>query len=281
LTIELLVHRPGNVLIPLDKDKSLVHTRALDVKQVRAFESKQGAGSTAFIGWLTLCQLVIGRMLTRSKFVLAVRVTEHGIHPTFHDVVGVYLNTLLIPATIGPEDAMVESISTTKTVVQGLSHSRLPSNKVKSEVMFVYHNADRVDAIELSTGKAFLQRADQLQLTSASSRFDPVVHCYSALGSGAHLKMEYRSSLFIQEPMEAMSRSINAALNDIVSCGNQIPCADISCLSPFDRARTIEWSTPYPLPESYYINSWHQQPIKCRKQWRYARLVICYLIVNS
>lgn len=77
-------------------------------------------------------------MMRSSKFALAVPVTERGMHPTFQDVVGVYLNTLLVPVTIGPEDAMAESMSTTQTVVQDLSHSRPPSNKVRPGVIFVF-----------------------------------------------------------------------------------------------------------------------------------------------
>jgi hypothetical protein len=90
--------------------------------------------------------------------------------------------------------------------------------------MFVYQDTDRVDAMELSTGKGFLRRAEQLQLPSVGSQFDLVVHCHPALGSGAaHLKMEYRSSLFRQESMETMPQSINAALNGSFSYRNQRP----------------------------------------------------------
>jgi hypothetical protein len=90
--------------------------------------------------------------------------------------------------------------------------------------MFVYHDTDRVDAMELSMGGGFLRRAEQLQLPSVGSWFDLVVHCHPALGSKAtHLKMEYRSSLFHHEFMETMSRSINAALNGSVSYRKQRP----------------------------------------------------------
>ncbi|KAJ4309002.1 hypothetical protein N0V84_011755 [Fusarium piperis] len=265
LMTELHVHRPTDALISFEKDTSLVYVQPLDASQVRSFESKQCAGSTPFIGWLTLCQVVLARMLRRSKFALAIPVTERGMDPAFQGVVGFCLNTLLIPVSLDPEDTVADSLSTTQrtfdtcvehslpleTVVQELNRSRAPNDKVRPQVMFVYHDPGRGDAMEPSSAKGFLRSAKQLQLASVGSRFDLVMHYCSKLGSDdAHIKIEYRRSLFSRELVATMARSIDAALGDLVAYGNQRACANINCLSSFDEARISEWSTPSPLPET-------------------------------
>ncbi|KPM37546.1 Linear gramicidin synthase subunit B [Neonectria ditissima] len=265
LMTELHVHRPADALISLEKDTSLVYVQPLDARRVRAFENKQCSRSTPFIAWLTLCQVVLARMLRRSKFALAIPLTERGMDPAFQDLVGFCLNTLLIPVFLDLEATVANSLSTTQrtfnacvehslpleTVVHELNRSRALNDKAGPEVMFVYHDPGREDAMEASSAKGFLGSAEQLQLASVGSRFDFVVHYCSKLGSDdAHLKIEYRRSLFSRELVATMARSIDAALGDMVAYGNQRACANINYLSPFDEARILEWSAPSPLPDT-------------------------------
>jgi amino acid adenylation domain-containing protein len=259
---ELHVHRPVETLTRLEEDESLIHVRTLDSKQVRLFEAKQCVGSTPFIGWLTLCQIVLARMTQRARFALAVPVTDRGMDPRFQDVVGFCLNTLLVPLELASEDTFESSLRSTRRmydacvegsfplamVFEALGNRRPATGNARLEVMFVYHDFD--GSVGMSgLPLRFLQDAEHLQLASVGHRFDLVVN-YSIMHTETpQLTFEYRQSLFNREFVEAMARSFEAALSDIVAHGNQKPYGQINCLSAIDEARILEWSAPPPLSE--------------------------------
>ena len=260
---EIQMHGPAKTLTKLENDESLVHIRNLDSKKVRCFEASECLGSTPFIGWLTLCQIVLARMTQKAKFLLAVPVTDRGMDPRFQDIVGFCLNTLLIPINVISEDTFESSLRSTQRkcdacvanslplemVVEALGKARPAAGKVWPELMFVYHDSDRsVESSESSL--RFLEDAEDIQLTSVASRFDLVVHYSKRDPEIPQLTFEYRQSLFSHEFMEAMSRSFEAALYDVIACGNQKLNSQINCLSAIDETRIFGWSAPPVLSES-------------------------------
>jgi amino acid adenylation domain-containing protein len=269
---ELQVHRPSEFLARIEDDQSLVHTRTLDLKQVRLFEAKVCKGSTPFIAWLTLCQIVLARMTRKAKFALAVPVTNRGMDPRFLDVVGFCLNTLLVPVELTSKDTFQSSIRTTQRtfdacvanslplgmVVEALLKERPMTSKFMPEVMFVYHDSDSNPSTGIEgTSPNFLQDAERIQLPSVGSRFDLVIHFSKKHPDTPQLTFEFRRSLFSQDFVEAMARCFETALCDIIAEGNQKPYGQITCLSTIDEALILEWSSP-PPPSELMTATWVQ-----------------------
>lgn len=126
LTSELLAHRPEEAFMRLENDESLIHTIALDGKQVRFFEAKNCAGSTPFIGWLTLCEIVFARLTQRTKFALQVPVTERDMDPNLQDVVGFCLNTLLFPVDLTGNHNFESALRSTQRIYDVCMANTLP-----------------------------------------------------------------------------------------------------------------------------------------------------------
>ena len=269
LTSELLTHKPDETFTRLENDESIVHTTALDNKQVRSFEANYCAGSTPFIGWLTLCKIVLARITQRAKFALQVPVTERGMDPRFQDVVGFCLNTLLIPVELTGKDTFDSVLRSTQRTYDACMANTLPfemvvtalnddgpePSKVKPEVTFVYHDSDKTFSISRSP-LGFLQCAESIQLTQTGSRFALAIHYFKkSPDDTAQLTFEFRRSLFSRPFVEAMARSFEAALSDVVARGNQKPYSQINCLSVVDKALIDEWSSP-PLLSEWMDNTW-------------------------
>ena len=263
LISELLAHRPEETFMRLENDESLIHTIALDGKQVRFFEAKDCAGSTPFIGWLTLCEIVFARLTKRTKFALQVPVTERGMDPKFQDVVGFCLNTLLIPVDLTGNHNFESALRSTQRIYDMCMANTLPfemvakalhddgpePRKVKPEVTFVYHDSYQTSTVGKSP-LGFLQSAESMQLKQTGSRFALAIH-YSKKSSDdtAQLTFEFGRSLFSRPFVEVMARSFEATLSDVVARGTHNSYSQINCLSAVDKASIDEWSTPPPLSE--------------------------------
>ncbi|KAG9230477.1 hypothetical protein BJ875DRAFT_546147 [Amylocarpus encephaloides] len=265
---ELYMHKTTEAPTRLEDDESLMHVRNLDIKEVRLFEAHHCAGSTPFIGWLTLCQIMLGRMTQRSRFALAVPVTDRGMDPKFQDIVGFCLKTLLIPVELAPGDTFESCLNATQQMYSACDQRSLPFEKVvevisksrpgkiRPEVMFVYH--DKQWEIDSSGSTAvFLDQAENLQLGSSGSRFDLVIHFSKPSPETAHLTFEYRQSLFSLEFIECIARCFEAALCDINSRGTQVSHFQMKCLSTIDEDRLHKWASP-PLLSETMERTWIQ-----------------------
>lgn len=245
---------------------SLVYAHKFDPQQIRYFEVRVCHGVTPFIGWLALCQLVLTRILQRTKFTMTIPVTGRGMDQSFHDIIGYCLNTLVLPVDVATDSTFELLLSSTQRVFDTCSEHLLPmelilkhlqqhrsragmDHRCKPEVMFIYH--DPV-ATPLSSDPepGFLQNAETVRLPSVGTQFDFVIRYLNRNSEAPVMEFEYCQELFDREVVEMIARSFEETLSTLVSGGTDILYTKINVLSAVDEALIKSWSTPSPLSET-------------------------------
>jgi amino acid adenylation domain-containing protein len=256
-------HTPWNGPKKPKKDESSLHTFELDARQVRIFETAVCRRSTAFIGWFSLCQILLSRITGRSKFSIAIPITLRDLDPRYQEIMGFCLNTIPFPVKLEVEDTFAAVLSSVQRTfdeciakamplhsLHQILDAEAPSNRCTRlpQVMFVYHESHTSDLhAEENKNRRFLQQAEQRHLASVGSRFDLVIHIAHHQMDRTHVILEYRETLFDASFIETMDRSLNVALSDVNSSGFGIAHSQIQCLSPVDERTIINWSLPTPL----------------------------------
>ncbi|KAF2416659.1 hypothetical protein EJ08DRAFT_703600 [Tothia fuscella] len=168
-------------------------------------------------------------------------VTEGGMDPFLQNIVGFCLSTRLVPvkldygstfeslhlSTKRSFELSVEN-SLTLEYVANLRSNHNPGDRAhKAEVMFVYHDNDRLVEIDESQ-HPILQSANALQLLRAGTRLDLAIHYSKDEAGTSKLTFEYAESLYNKDFITAMTRSFQTALSDLVLSGPQKLCRKIS-----------------------------------------------------
>ncbi|RAH86810.1 acetyl-CoA synthetase-like protein [Aspergillus japonicus CBS 114.51] len=245
-----------------ERDKSQLIMQDLDSDIFRSFQEQICAGSTAFVGWLALFQLLMARVSRKNEFLLAVPATERGVSAKFIDVVGFCLNTVLIPSTVAPTDTFRTLLARTQeTFLSCISHSvpyeevvtnlaaKRPTGRssLQLNVMFVLHDL-RANPGKASDAGSFLESADYIQLPSKGADFPLIVHIDPNY-SPPRVILQHRFDAFRASFVQTLGRGFASLLQDVVQSGLEAPLIQMNQISPQD-ARTLDsWAVASRVPE--------------------------------
>ncbi|RAH75046.1 acetyl-CoA synthetase-like protein [Aspergillus aculeatinus CBS 121060] len=245
-----------------ERDKSQLIMQDLDSDIFRSFQEQICAGSTAFVGWLALFQLLMARVSRKNEFLLAVPATERGVSAEFIDVVGFCLNTVLIPCTVAPTDTYRTLLARTQeTFLSCISHSipyeevvtnlaaKRPTGRssLQLNVMFVLHDL-RANSEKASAASSFLESADYIQLPTKGADFPLIVHIDPNY-SPPRLILQHRFDAFRASFIQTLGRGFASLLQDVVQSGLEAPLIQMNPISPKD-ARTLDsWAVAPIIPE--------------------------------
>ncbi|PYH43509.1 acetyl-CoA synthetase-like protein [Aspergillus saccharolyticus JOP 1030-1] len=245
-----------------ERDKSQLITQDLDSDLFRSFQEQICAGSTAFVGWLALFQLLMARVSRKNEFLLAVPATERGVSARFIDVVGFCLNTVLIPSTVAPTDTFKTLLARTQeTFLSCISHSvpyedvvanlaakrQTGRSSLQLSVMFVLHDL-RTTPGKAFDASSFLETADYIQLPTKGADFPLIVHIDPNY-SPPRLILQHRFDAFRASFVQTLGRGFASLLQDVVHSGLEAPLMQMNLISPRDARILDSWAVAPKIPE--------------------------------
>ncbi|MEU1799623.1 amino acid adenylation domain-containing protein [Streptomyces sp. NPDC019937] len=249
--------------LPTDRPRPPVRTSAGDVESfdvaagvadaLRAVS--QRCGATLFMTLTTAVQALLARWTGQSDVAVATPVAGRK-HPGLEEVVGFFLNTLVLRAQVEPGLTFAELLTRgSESVLDAFEHEDVPFEQVVdavqpqrdagrmplAQVLVVLQNAPEA-RLELSG-----LNVEQHRLPQASTGFDLVLGFEERADGSLGVDVEYSGDLFEAATVRRLCGHLVTLLGSIAATPDR-PVAELALLTDDEHRRlTTEWSrTPAP-----------------------------------
>ncbi len=214
-----LANRPETLPLPFDSiitnDKFITHQGAVhhfsvpNEVCVRLRQVASKGNTTTFVVWLAIFFVYLYRYTGERDIVVGIPVAVRHA-PEFEDILGLFLNTVIIRKSICSEDIFTDFLAQLKqTVLHALDHKEIPFDKV-TDVVQLHRSLDGAPIINVMLVHQIQGKPDaEYAITSSNienktAKFDLTLFLSESDGQ-LRAKFEYRSDKFKQETIAYLS----------------------------------------------------------------------------
>jgi amino acid adenylation domain-containing protein len=248
---------PGELRLPFESPPSPADISAAGALLVRSprgevrtglFELAEGLGLTPFMAAAFAFRLLLHRYTAGGRVAFGTPVSTRA-HPAAFEMVGYFLNALVITAPIDEAQSVREAIADfAEEVTAALARAAVPFDTLTAALappraagrhplfqsMFVYQEAGPPPVL----GEA---RLEPLTLDLGASKFDLTL--FVTVREGAlQTGIEYRSARFERHWMQAMLRHYECLVEELARDLDR-PLAAVDLLGPEEAAQLAAWET--------------------------------------
>jgi non-ribosomal peptide synthetase component F len=219
----------------------------------------QECGATMFMTMLAGLDLVCWKYARQRDLVIGSAIIDRN-RPETENVIGYFLNMLLLRATIDPAMSFRQLLAQGKeTAVGAYAHQDVPFATLVSElkprqdasrnplmqVSFIY-----LDFELLTTAEDLGFETSSLDVDNGASRFDLTLACWELPDAGIHSYMEYNRDLYDGARIRAMLRHLGRILEEAAAHPDR-PLAELRMLDDGERDRlVVDFQPTGPAPET-------------------------------
>ncbi|MEZ5064926.1 MAG: amino acid adenylation domain-containing protein [bacterium] len=252
---ERLAGAPPVLEIPTDRPRPSVLTFTgareyvtYDVPLLKRLKAlTQEAGATMFMTMLAALDIVCWKYAGQRDLVIGSAIADRN-RPETEQVIGYFLNMLLLRGTIDPKMSFREFLAQVKdmalgafahqdvpfaTLVDELQAPQDPSRNPLMQVSFIY-----LDFPILETPEYAGFQASSLDVDNGASRFDLTLACWEIPEVGIHSYVEYNSDLYDKAKIDSMLFHLGRILEFAVEHPDR-PLAELPMLSAPERERVL------------------------------------------
>nr|QUJ09168.1 Lon21 [Streptomyces sp.] len=249
--------------LPTDRPRPSLRTSAGDVESFEVAADvaeplralSQRCGATLFMTLTTAVQVLLARWTGQYDIAVATPVAGRK-HPGLEEVIGFFLNTLVLRARVEPDLSFAESLTRgSASVLDAFEHEDVPFEQVVdavqpqrdagrmplAQVLVVLQNAPEA-RLELSG-----LNVEQHRLPQASTGFDLVLGFEERADGSLGVDVEYSGDLFDAATVRRLCGHLVTLLGSIAAAPDR-PVAELTLLTDGEHRRlTEEWArTPAP-----------------------------------
>ncbi|MEU7091591.1 amino acid adenylation domain-containing protein [Kitasatospora aureofaciens] len=249
--------------LPADRPRPAVRTSGGDVESVLVPSGvadglrslSRRCGATLFMTLTAAAQVLLARWTGQRDVAVGTPVAGRG-HPGLEEVVGFFLNTLVLRARLDPDRSFTELLAGTReSVLEAFQHEEVPFEQVVdavqperdagrmplAQVLVVLQNAPEAQ-LELSG-----LGVEQYRLPQASTGFDLVLGFEERSDGSLGVDVEYSGDLFDATTVRRLCGHLVTLLGSIAAAPD-LPWTDLALLTDEEHRRlTVDWArTPAP-----------------------------------
>lgn len=205
------------------------------------------ANATMFMTMLAALDVLCWKYSGQRDLIIGSAIADRN-RPETEQVIGYFLNMLLLRATIDPAMSFNQLLAQVRetslgayahqdvpfaTLVAELKPRQDPSRNPLIQVSFIY-----LDFPVLETPEYAGLSSAPMDVDNGASRFDMTLACTELPGSGIHSYIEYNSDLYDRAKVEGMLRHLGRILESVASAPDR-PLGEIVMLTEEERGRFV------------------------------------------